>query len=87
MPEPHNEAVGDATAEAVPDNDNVLAGCITRAQLLDQLSIHDATLRRWHRKGEGPPRIVLGAREYYAVDAVRKWVLSRTQTNGAGGGK
>ncbi len=84
MPETDIAAVEDnATGETIQDDDNVLADCITRKQLLVQLDVHDATLRRWHRNGEAPPRIMLGGREYYHVPTTRKWVLSRLQRRGA----
>lgn len=40
------------------------------------------TLQRWHRLRQGPPRIVIGKRVLYRIEAVRDWLASR-ETNPA----
>lgn len=52
----------------------------TPAQLAADLGICVKTLDRWHRLGEGPPRVKLGRRVLYRRTSVAAWLASREQT-------
>lgn len=51
-------------------------GLITPAELAKELGICVETLKRWHRAGKGPPKLMLGRFPYYSKSTVRDWMQS-----------
>jgi len=42
-------------------------GWVDRFQAAEMMGVTDRTLLRWHREGEGPPRIYAGRSVYYRI--------------------
>jgi len=53
---------------------------LTPRTLADQLKCSLATLKRWRRRGEGPPWFHLGTGVRYAATEVEGWLRARGST-------
>ena len=49
---------------------------ITPEQLAEEFGICLETLKRWHRTGKAPPKVMLGGFPYYSKSTVRAWLQS-----------
>lgn len=56
---------------------SVLDGYITAASLAYDLGVTERTLREWHTRRLGPPRIVIGRRVFYSRGSVRAWLAAQ----------
>lgn len=61
----------------------ILDDYLSPTECAAELGISAATLPRWHRLGDGPPRIKLGRKTLYSREAVRGWLKSREQRSAA----
>lgn len=52
---------------------------LTIRELAEQLEVTCRTLERWNAQRIGPPRIKLGKKVYYRIEAVKEWILSQEQ--------
>lgn len=59
------------------DQDDILDGWMTRAELAEALGVVEDTLSRWATERTGPPYIRLGRKVFYHKDAVRDWLPTR----------
>jgi hypothetical protein len=58
----------------------LLDGFFTHKQLSAEIGVHPRTLRRILKRGEGPPRTILGPKTIlYRRESVAEWLRSREQ--------
>jgi predicted DNA-binding transcriptional regulator AlpA len=57
----------------------LLAGCISRDDLAQELGLAPDTLGRWASRREGPPCIRIGRRVFYRRTAVQDWIRTQEQ--------
>ena len=55
---------------------NLLADYLTEDQMAAELDVVVETLRRWRRRGEGPPITKFGTRVLYHAPSAREWLRS-----------
>jgi predicted DNA-binding transcriptional regulator AlpA len=59
---------------------NVVEGYIEPNPLAVQIGITRRTLDRWYALRIGPPRVQIGRKILYRVEAVQQWLLSREES-------
>ncbi|MCH9051145.1 MAG: transcriptional regulator [Proteobacteria bacterium] len=57
--------------------EHVLTGYLTRAELAAQLGKSERTLDRWHSLRVGPPRAKVGRSPVYRIKAVQRWLVQQ----------
>ena len=57
---------------------DILANYLTEDEFAAAVRRDKRTLRRWHARREGPPRVKAGSRILYPKDGVRRWLESKT---------
>jgi predicted DNA-binding transcriptional regulator AlpA len=50
---------------------------LTRQALAEEIGVHEATVWRWHQRGEAPPRVKIGRALLYPEDRINDWLTSR----------
>jgi hypothetical protein len=63
--------------------EHLLSDFFTPDELADELQICEATLARWERLGEGPPRTCVGRKIYFNRASVLAWLRAREQQRSA----
>jgi predicted DNA-binding transcriptional regulator AlpA len=58
-------------------SERLLGDYITPAELAAEFGICLETLKRWHRSGKAPPKVMLGRFPYYSKSTVRAWMQSQ----------
>jgi hypothetical protein len=58
-------------------SERLLGDLITPAELAAEFGVCLETLKRWHRIGKAPPRVMLGRFPYYSKTTVRAWMQSQ----------
>lgn len=56
---------------------------ITAKEFAAQVNRSVSTLGLWDRKKIGPPRLKIGNRVLYRIDAAREWLLQREEQQNA----
>ena len=51
-------------------------GLLTEEEAADALGVVKATMRNWATRRIGPPRIRIGRRVHYRLDAINNWIAS-----------
>ena len=57
----------------------ILRDYLRPLELAKQLKVNYETIKRWHRRGGGPPKTLVGRKVYYARAGVTAWLAARTQ--------
>jgi predicted DNA-binding transcriptional regulator AlpA len=52
-------------------------GLLTEDQAAEALGVVKASLRNWASRRQGPPRIRIGRKIYYRLEAINAWIGSR----------
>lgn len=55
----------------------IMSGLLSRDQLAAELGVTKRCLELWAVRREGPPRVKIGRKVFYAVADVRYWINSR----------
>ena len=58
-------------------SERLLGDYMTPVELAAEFGICLDTLKRWHRAGKGPPKVMLGRFPYYSKSTVRAWMQSQ----------
>jgi predicted DNA-binding transcriptional regulator AlpA len=68
----------ESNQEARPaQSGRLLDDYLTPEELADEFGICLETLKRWHRSGKAPPKVMLGRFPYYSKSTVRAWMQSQ----------
>jgi DNA-binding transcriptional MerR regulator len=63
----------------------LLDGWLSKERLAAEIGVSTDTLERWERRRLGPPRVKLGRKAFYRIDALREWLRSQESfSNGKG---
>ena len=60
-------------------NNSFFAEYLRERELADLLGVSLRTLRRWHERRCGPPRVKFGRLVLYRKQAVRDWLISHEE--------
>jgi hypothetical protein len=64
---------------AVETQTNGFLGLISEERLAAELNRSETTLRRWRKRGTGPPYVPVGRDIHYRIAAVEAWLIAREQ--------
>jgi predicted DNA-binding transcriptional regulator AlpA len=68
-----------SSAGNIPNGSDLLSDFLTEPQFGQLIGRDIRTLRRWHARHEGPPRIKVGRSIFYRKSSVVEWLASHEQ--------